>query len=106
MTPERFVAMGGEIKPAQTLSKFEQSCQLFIALCGEIGEFIGDPEFRGGFDEYAVFATSEAYQANPVKGNALAIQWSALNERCKYEGAKNGYGQPEWWYKCWELAGE
>lgn len=104
MTPERFVAMGGTIGPAQTLSKFEQACQLFIALCGEIGEFINDPDFRGGFDEYAVFAASDAYQENPVKGNALAIQWSALNELCKYEGAKAGYGQPDWWYRCWEMA--
>ena len=106
MTEARFVEMGGTIGEAQTITPFEAACAQFRTLCSEIGKFIGDPDFKGGFDEYAEFATSEAYTQNPVKGNALAIQWSALNELCKYEGTKCGYGQPEWWYKCWELAGE
>ena len=49
-------------------------CQAFRTLCAEIGAFIDDSEFKGGFDEYAVFAASEAYAATPVKGNALAIR--------------------------------
>jgi len=38
-------------------------------------------------------------------GNSLAIQWSAANEQGKYFGSKIGYGQPQWWYRCWQLAG-
>lgn len=104
MTDARFVWLGGTIEDDGLPTPFEAACAQFRALCASIGEFIGDPDFRGGFDEYAVFATSEAYQANPVQGDALAIQWSALNELCKYEGSKEGYGQPDWWYRCWELA--
>lgn len=104
MTDARFVELGGTIEDDGLPTPFEAACAQFRALCASIGEFIGDPDFRGGFDEYAVFATSEAYQANPVQGDALAIQWSALNELCKYEGSKEGYGQPDWWYRCWELA--
>ena len=102
MTEERFVQMGGTITDDGQPTPFESACASFRALCAQIGAFIGDPDFKGGFDEYAVFATSEAYKATPVQGNALAIRWSALNELCKYEGAKEGYGQPEWWHKCWE----
>ena len=104
MTDERFTALGGVIEDDGQLSPFEAACAQFRTLCAAIGEFIVNAEFKGGFDEYAVFATSEAYASNPVKGNALAIQWSALNELCKYEGAKIGLGQPDWWYRCWELA--
>ena len=106
MTEARFVELGGEIKDAVTVFPFEAACIQFRTLCEEIGEFIGDPDFKGGFDEYAEFATSDAYAENPVRGNALAIQWSALNELCKYEGAKKGIGQPGWWYRCWEMAEE
>ena len=102
MTDELFVQLGGTIKDEP--NAFESACAQFRALCASIGEFIGDVEFKGGFDEYAVFATSEAYAQDPVKGNALAIQWSALNELCKYEGAKIGLGQPDWWYACWSQA--
>lgn len=101
MTDERFVQLGGTIEDDGKPSPFESACAQFRTLCEAIREFIGDPEFKGGFDEYAVFATSEAYASNPVKGNALAIQWSALNELCKYEGSKIGLGQPDWWYACW-----
>lgn len=104
MTEERFVAHGGKIKDDGQPSPFEAACAQFRTLCSQIGAFIGDADFKGGFDEYTEFATSEAYKSNPVQGNALAIQWSALNELCKYEGAKIGLGQPDWWYKCWELA--
>ena len=101
---EAFREMGGTIEDDGKPSPFEAACAQFRVLCEEIGTFIGDANFKGGFDEYAVFATSEAYASNPVKGNALAIQWSALNELCKYEGKKIGLGQPDWWYRCWDLA--
>ena len=103
MTDERFVALGGTIEDDGEPTPFEAACAQFRTLCAAIGDFIGDAEFRGGFEEYTVFATSEAYAQNPVQGNALAIQWSALNELCKYEGAKIGLGQPDWWYRCWEI---
>ena len=104
MTEKLFVQLGGEIHDDGQPTPFESACAQFRTLCAQIGNFIDDQDFKGGFDEYTEFAMSEAYQQNPVQGNALAIQWSALNELCKYEGAKIGLGQPEWWYKCWEGA--
>lgn len=109
MTDTRFIELGGTIEedgePGPE-EEFSAACAMFRALCDEIGKFIGDASFMGGFEEYAAFANSRAYADDPVKGNALAIRWSALNELCKYKGARTGYGQPEWWYRCWELTGE
>ena len=93
----------GEATPEED---FAAACTQFRSLCDEIGAFIGDASFMGGFDEYASISSSEAYRADPVSGNSFAIRWSALNELCKYKGAKAGYGQPDWWYKCWEPAEE
>ena len=108
MTDELFVELGGTITddgnptPEQ---EFEAACVQFRTICAAIGQFIGADNFHGGFGEMASFASSEAYQANPVMGNSLAIQWSAANEQGKYFGSKIGYGQPQWWYRCWQLAG-
>ena len=108
MTDELFVELGGTITDDGNPSpeqEFEAACAQFRTICAAIGQFIGAENFHGGFGEMASFASSEAYQANPVMGNSLAIQWSAANEQGKYFGSKIGYGQPQWWYRCWELAG-
>ena len=108
MTDELFVQLGGTITDDGNPSpeqEFEAACAQFRTICAAIGQFIGAENFHGGFGEMASFASSEAYQANPVMGNSLAIQWSAANEQGKYFGSKIGYGQPQWWYRCWQLAG-
>ena len=74
MSEKLFVQLGGTIEDDGLPTPFEAACAQFRTLCAAIGEFIGDAEFRGGFDEYTEFATSEAYAQNPVQGNALAIQ--------------------------------
>ena len=95
VTGELFLQLGGTItddgEPTPE-EAFAAACSQFRSLCDEIGAFIGDASFMGGFDEYASFATSAAYRADPVTGNGLAVRWSALNELCKYRGAKAGYG--------------
>ena len=74
MTEARFIELGGTITDDGEPSSFEEACTQFRTLCAEIGGFIGDAEFKGGFDEYAVFAMSEAYAQSPVQGNALAME--------------------------------
>ena len=93
-------------QPVQDDSKFRLVCEQFRGLCAQIGRFIGIEDFRGGFDEYATFINSPAAQQNMEVALMYAVQWSAMNELCKYEGMKNGLGQPDWWYRCWELANE
>ena len=108
MTDELFEQLGGTITEDDTPTpeqEFESACAQFRTICAASGQFIGAENFHGGFGEMASFASSEAYQANPVMGNGLAIQWSAANEQGKYFGSKIGLGQPQWWYRCWQLAG-
>jgi hypothetical protein len=81
-------------------SEFDAACVKFREVCGAIGELIGNPNFRGGFDEMAEFETSEA--AMSETGVALSIKWMAADKLCTYLAGKLGIGQPEWWYKCWE----
>ena len=87
-------------------SEFKTACALFRNVCFQIGEFIGDPNFKGGFDDYARFIGSASSKSSKASASLLASMWNGANEYAKYEGAKLGYGQPEWWYKCWEYSGE
>lgn len=73
---------------------------MFRAVCTDIGALLGVEDFRGGFDEMQTFQASEMF--NTMPGLRLAIEWSAANELCKYEGAKIGLGQPDWWHECWK----
>ena len=99
----KFIEFGGVITEDGKMTEFETNCMLFRQLCYRIREFTGDSTFKGGFDEFTKFAMSEAYSSNPVMASLLSTQWAGLNEACKYTGAKEGYGQPKWWYRCWEL---
>lgn len=83
---------------------FDAACKQFRYVCEQIRQFIGAESFMGGFDEYAIFITSEAAQNDKATASLLANMWSGANEYAKYEGSKIGYGQPEWWYRCWDLS--
>ena len=85
-------------------SAFLEACERFRAVCADIGALLGVEDFRGGFDEMQTFQASEMF--NTMPGLRLAIEWSAANELCKYEGAKIGLGQPQWWYECWKVTPE
>ena len=104
-----FLSLGGSIfddgEPTPE-EEFAEAAAKFRALCDEIGQFIGDPSFMGGFEEVVTFNNSRAAHDDPMAAYALALRWMELNEECKYKGTKTGLGQPEWFYRCWELAAE
>lgn len=81
-------------------SGFETACEYFRQICGEIGELIGDSEFKGGYDDMPIFYAHKSYKTD--KGVQLAIAWAGVNDLCKYEASKLGIGSPDWWHKCWE----
>lgn len=85
---------------------FKQACKLFRNVCSQIGTFIGDDNFKGGFEDYDKFINSSAARQSKASASLLASMWNGANEFAKYEGAKLGYQQPEWWYKCWEYTDE
>ena len=86
----------------QDKTEFNTACGYFRQVCAEIGEMIGDSEFKGGFDDMPVFYNNSSYKTD--KGMQLAIAWSGCNSLCKHEAAKLGIGSPEWWYKCWNIS--
>ena len=89
-------------RPEIDYTAFNMACGQFRDVCKQIGDFIGVPEFKGGFDEYSIFINSTAAVLNPSKAALLAAMWSGANEYCIYEASKLNIGQPEWWYKCWD----
>lgn len=84
----------------QEKAEFAQASAKFREVCAEIGELIGNPEFKGGFDEMAEFEASAAAQTEA--GVALAIKWMAADKLCTYLGSKIGLHQPRWWHECWK----
>jgi len=99
------ITRGGTITelPELTIdvSDFEAACVQFRETCAQIGNLIGVEDFRGGFEEMETFRQSEV--SSTLEGFALAIRWLAADKLATYEGAKLGYDQPSWWYKCWNI---
>ena len=81
---------------------FEMACVKFREVVYGIRQLMGNPNFKGGFDEMGAFSMSP--EAQTPTGMFLATSWMAADKLCTYEAAKLGLGQPAWWYKCWELA--
>ena len=87
-------------------AQFKVACKMFRDVCAQIGEFIGDDGFRGGFEEYGKFINSSSAKSSKASASLLASMWSGANEYAKYEASKIGMGAPEWWYKCWSYTDE
>lgn len=86
--------------PAPDTTDFDAACAQFRDICYTIRQAIGDPDFKGGFEEMVKLQQAPIY--NTIEGLQLANAWSALNDLCTYEGKKIGLGQPEWWHTCWD----
>lgn len=87
-------------EPEIETEAFNNACAMFRSVCENIGILIGVTDFRGGFGDMETFRDSP--QFHTLEGLQLAMEWCASNEQCKYEGAKIGLGQPDWWNRCWQ----
>lgn len=86
----------------QTQLEFETACENFRQICYQIGQAIGNPDFKGGFDEMLEFQNSDV--ANTQLGLLLAMKWSAADKLCTYiADRKLKIGQPAWWKQCWNI---
>lgn len=101
-TKEQFEAQQNAMKTVINDTGFMTACKYFRQICGEIGELIGDSEFKGGYDDMPIFYAHASYKTD--KGVQLAIAWAGVNDLCKYEASKLGIGSPDWWYRCWEVS--
>ena len=93
MTDELFEQLGGTITEDGNPTpeeEFEVACAQFRTICAAIGQFIGAENFHGGFGEMASFASSEAYQANPVMGTASPFSGRPPTNRASISDPKSG----------------
>lgn len=86
----------------ETAAEFEAACENFRAVCKQIGDAIGEEDFKGGFDEIIAFQESDV--AKTAAGLMLAMKWSAADKLCTYiADRKLKIGQPAWWKRCWGI---
>ena len=98
-TKKQFEAQQNAMKTVVNDAGFVTACEYFRQICSEIGELIGDSEFKGGYDDMPIFYANASYKTD--KGVQLAIAWAGVNDLCKYEASKLGIGSPDWWSMCW-----
>lgn len=107
ITEETFLAYGGSIEedgePTHT-ELLDAACDGFVAVCNDIGEFIGDPDFQGGIDEIDKLYQSEAAQQNPEQALILAARWEGADKQCNHWASKSdvNLASPAWWWYCWQ----
>lgn len=87
-------------------SDFKKACKRFRKVCAQIGEFMDEDDFRGGYEDYDRFINSSAAKKSTAKASLLASMWNGANEYAKYEGSKIKLKSPDWWRRCWEYTDE
>lgn len=102
-SPSQLIAAGYSDVPEEepNMTDLRAAFVTFRKVCEDIGQLLGEPNFKGGFDEMDVFEASP--YAKTTEGICLAIRWGAADKRCTYEAKKVGIGQPQWWKLCWGI---
>ena len=102
-----FIQYGGIIEEDDEPTHMElmdAACDVFVAISLDIGDFIGDPDFRGGIDEIDKLYQSEAAQQNPEQALILAARWLAADKAPNHWASKDdvNLASPACWWYCWE----
>lgn len=86
---------------------YEQCLSRFRAVCMQVRQLIGVPDFRGGYDEWRKLALDPEW-VNNSELTRLSRQCDAINLETNYEAGKLGIISPDWWKECWmdELVGQ
>lgn len=106
MTDNSFIALGGTIEDDGEPTHWDllnAACDNFVAVCNDIGTFIGDPNFTGGIDEIDKLYQSEAAQQDLNQALLLAARWEGADKQCNHWASKEdvGLASPAWWWYCW-----
>lgn len=102
-----FLELGGTISDDGEPTHWEEldaACDNFIAVCQDIGTFIGDASFMGGINDMEEVYASEAAQQNPVQALILVERWNGANLQCNHFANKPDVNMqsPAWWWYCWQ----
>ena len=102
-----FIELGGTIEEDDEPTHMElldAACDKFVEVSLDIGDFIGDTDFRGGIDEIDTLYQSEAAQRDPNRALILAARWIAADKALNHWASKDdvGLASPACWWYCWE----
>ena len=108
MTDEKFIELGGTIEddgevltPEQKAFRDSECCVQFRALVNEVKEKIGDPDFYGAYETIPEIRNTEYAQQHPNEMAYYTSLFGILDNWCKKDAGKYGWGSPEWFYYCW-----
>lgn len=107
VTEALFLALGGTIEEDDEPTHMElmdAACDNFVEVSLDIGDFIGDSDFRGGIDEIDKLYQSEAAQQYPEQALILAARWLAADKALNHWASKDdvNLASPACWWYCWE----
>ena len=103
VSEETFRANGGIITedeeiltPKQREFRDSQCCVYFRSLVMDIREETGNDNFMGGYEEWP-----ELKEDFPEVFDKYISLFNAMDNWCKKDAGKHGWGSPEWFYYCW-----
>lgn len=103
VSEEEFVKQGGVITedeetltPEQREFRDSDCCVYFRSLVTSVRQETGDDSFTGGYEEWP-----DLKENYPDVFDKYISLFNALDNWCKKDAGKYGWGSPEWFYICW-----
>ena len=75
-TQKQWEAETAPYKKELNTTDFDNACQTFRHICSEIGNLIGDKNFKGGYDDMMTFYKHSSSKTK--NGTHLAIAWARM----------------------------
>jgi hypothetical protein len=104
VSEEEFVKQGGVITedeetltPEQREFRDSDCCVHFRSLVTSVQQETGDDCFTGGYEEWP-----DLKKNYPEVCEKYISLFNALDNWCKKDAGKYGWGSPEWFYICWD----
>lgn len=102
VSEEEFVKQGGVITedeetltPEQREFRDSDCCVYFRSLVASVRQETGDDSFTGGYEEWP-----DLKENYPEVFEKYISLFNALDNWCKKDAGKYGWGSPEWFYIC------
>lgn len=89
---------GKPLTPEQEAFRDSQCCVYFRTLVMDIREETGNDNFMGGYEEWP-----ELKEDFPEVFDKYISLFNAMDNWCKKDAGKHGWGSPEWFYYCWNM---
>ena len=85
------------LTPEQREFRDSDCCVYFRSLVASVRQETGDDSFTGGYEEWP-----DLKKNYPEVCEKYISLFNALDNWCKKDAGKYGWGSPEWFYICWD----